>query len=72
MNRNNAIWSNVNKPVTKAVTKTIKTLNEIVIPRTPSDVAWMAGGGVASRIVGGIAKQGAKYVTKAYRNMGNK
>ena len=76
MNRNNAIWSNVNKPVTKAVTKTIKTVNEIVIPRTPSDVAWMAGGGiasrVASRVVGGIVKKGSKYVTKAYRNMGNK
>lgn len=72
MSRNNAIWSNINKPVTKAVTKTIKTLNEIVIPRTPSDVAWMAGGGVASRVVGGIVKKGSKYVTKAYRNMGNK
>ena len=72
MNRNNAIWSNVNKPVTKAVTKTIKTVNEIVIPRTPSDVAWLAGGGVASRVVGGIVKKGSKYVTKAYRNMGNK
>jgi len=72
VSRNNAVWSNVNKPVTKAVTKTIKTLNEIVIPRTPSDVAWMAGGGFASRVVGGIAKQGAKYVAKAYRNMGSK
>ena len=32
----------------------------------------MAGGGVASRVVGGIVKKGSKYVTKAYRNMGNK
>jgi len=72
VSRNNAVWSNVNKPVTKAVTKTIKTVNEIVIPRTPSDVAWMAGGYGASRVVGGIVKKGAKYVAKAYRNMGSK
>jgi hypothetical protein len=32
----------------------------------------MAGGGAASRVVGGIVKKGSKYVAKAYRNMGNK
>jgi hypothetical protein len=36
------------------------------------EIALQASGGAALRIVGGIAKHGAKYVTKAYRNMGTK
>ena len=36
------------------------------------EIALQVTGGTALRIVGGIAKQGAKFVAKAYRNIGTK
>lgn len=39
-------------------------------PTSPTEWAWTLGGGAAGRAVGGIAKKGAKYVNKVYRNMG--
>jgi len=39
---------------------------------TVKEIALQVTGGAALRVVGGIAKQGAKYVAKAYRNMGTK
>ena len=53
-------------------TKGFKSGVKMIVPTSPSDVAWMAGGYGASRVVGGIVKKGSKYVAKAYRNMGSK
>lgn len=39
---------------------------------TVKEIALQVTGGAALRVVGGIAKQGAKYVAKTYRNMGTK
>jgi hypothetical protein len=36
------------------------------------EIALQVTGGATLRVVGGIAKQGTKYVAKAYRNMGSK
>lgn len=36
------------------------------------EIALNATGGVTLRVVGGIAKQGAKYVAKTYKNIGSK
>jgi len=41
-----------------------------VVPTTPADAIWYAPGIKQARVVGGIAKKGAKYVGKIYRNMG--
>ena len=58
-------------------TKKIKTspvapiLSDLLIPKTPMDVAMYAvPWAKATRAVGGIAKKGSKYVSKVYRNMG--
>jgi hypothetical protein len=47
-----------------------KIAADVIIPRSKEDVAWLFAGGAAGRAVGGIAKKGAKFVSKAYRNMG--
>lgn len=65
-------WNQVNKKVTKTTRKAIKVANELVVPKSASDVAMYA---VArpiknARAIAGIAKKGAKYVGKVYRNMG--
>jgi len=58
-------------------TKKIKTspiapiLSDVFIPKTVADAAMYAVPyGKASRAIGGIAKKGAKFVGKVYRNMG--
>ena len=68
-------WNQVNKKVTKATRKTTKGVNELVIPRSKTDVAMYAipygrAAKIAKRAVGGITKAGAKYVEKVYRNIG--
>ena len=46
-------------------------LSDVFIPKTVSDAALYAiPYGKAARAVGGIAKKGAKFVGKVYRNMG--
>ena len=46
-------------------------LSDVFIPKTVSDAALYAVPyGKAARAVGGIAKKGAKFVGKVYRNMG--
>jgi hypothetical protein len=43
----------------------------LFIPKTPVDAAMYAvPWAKATRAVGGIAKKGAKYVNKVYRNIG--
>ena len=39
---------------------------------TVKEIALQVTGGAALRVIGGITKQGAKFVKKTYRNMGNK
>jgi hypothetical protein len=58
-------------------TKKLKTspvapiLSDVFIPKTAADAAMYAVPyGKAARAVGGIAKRGAKFVGKVYRNMG--
>ena len=63
-------WNQVNKKVTKATRKVIKTADEYLIPKTPVDVALTLVGLKGARVVGGIAKKGAKHVAKAFRNIG--
>jgi len=36
------------------------------------EIALQVTGGAALRIVGGIAKQGARFVSKTYKNIGSK
>jgi hypothetical protein len=46
-------------------------LSDVFIPKTAADAAMYAVPyGKAARAVGGIAKKGAKFVGKVYRNMG--
>ena len=48
-----------------------KIIDEYIIPKTPLDVAaYLFPYGKAARVVGGIAKKGAKNVSKIYRNIG--
>lgn len=48
-----------------------KITNEYIMPQSASDVAmYLVPYGKVARAVGGIAKKGAKYVAKAYRNIG--
>ena len=39
---------------------------------TVKEIALQVTGGAALRVIGGITKQGAKFVKKTYRNMGTK
>jgi len=51
--------------------KAMKITNEYLVPKTPVDAAmYLIPYGKVARGVGGIAKKGAKYVTKAFRNIG--
>ena len=61
-------WNQVNKKVTKASLSAIKTAKELTVPKTPVDIALTLAGGTGGRAVAGIAKKGAKYVAKIYRN----
>ena len=68
-------WNQVNKKVTKTTRKAIKVANELVVPKSVSDAAMYAipygrAAKITKRAVGGIAKAGAKYVSKVYRNIG--
>jgi hypothetical protein len=46
-------------------------LSDVFIPKTAADAAMYAVPyGKAARAVGGIAKKGARFVGKTYRNMG--
>lgn len=68
MNPSNIGWNQVNKAVTKATTKAVKTANDVVMPHSALDVAIMATPvGRIGRTVGGIVGKGAKYVAKVYR-----
>ena len=62
------------KPFTGNTKKAMDFGWEYVVPKTPADVvtSWGAGKllGISARVVGGIAKKGAKHVAKAYRNIG--
>jgi hypothetical protein len=50
-----------------------KIAADVIIPRNASDLALTLAGGklfnVGTRAIGGIAKRGAKFVGKSYRNM---
>ena len=60
-----------NKPIPGMVTAG-KIIDEYIIPKTPLDVAaYLFPYGKAARVVGGIAKKGAKNVSSVYRNIGN-
>ncbi len=46
-------------------------LSDVFIPKTVADAAMYAVPyGKAARAIGGITKQGAKFVNKVYRNIG--
>ena len=60
----------INKtPIGGNTLKAMKIVDEYVMPKSAADVAFMAVGGPGLRAIGGITKQGAKYVGKVYRNM---
>ena len=65
-------WNQVNKKVTKTTRKAIKLADEIAMPHSVMDVAMYSIMRPIknARLVGGIAKAGAKYVSKIYRNIG--
>jgi hypothetical protein len=50
-----------------------KIAADVIIPRSASDLALTLAGGklfsVGTSAIGGIAKRGAKFVGKSYRNM---
>jgi hypothetical protein len=59
------------KPFTGNTKKVMDFANEYVVPKTPADVAmYLIPYGKVARAVAGITKKGAKYVGKAYRNIG--
>ena len=65
---NNAAWNQVNKRVTKATRKIVKTADEYLIPKTPADVAFtLAGGAIykGSKIAVKGAYKGTKKIVKA-------
>ena len=58
-------------PIKGTAGKAAKIVNEYVMPQSASDVAmYLVPYGKIARVVGGIAKKGAKYVAKTYRNIG--
>lgn len=71
-------WNQVNKKVTKTTRKAIKVADELVVPKSASDVALTIAGikgtkpaiKMGKRAIGGIGRAGAKYVEKVYRNIG--
>jgi hypothetical protein len=58
---NNAAWNQVNKRVTKATRKIVKTADEYLIPKTPADIAFTLVGGKGI----GLAYKGTKKIVKA-------
>jgi hypothetical protein len=65
---NNAAWNQVNKRVTKATRKIVKTADEYLIPKTPADIAFtLAGGKGISLAYKGtkLAYKGTKKLVKA-------
>ena len=61
----------INKtPIGGNTLKAMKIVDEYVVPKSAADVAFLAVGGPGLRAIGGITKKGAKYVTKAYKNIG--
>jgi hypothetical protein len=60
------------KPIGGKTGKAMKIVDEYLIPKTPADAAlYLIPYGKVARAVAGITKKGAKYVGKAYRNIGN-
>jgi len=60
------------KPIGGKTGKAMKIVDEYLIPKTPADAAlYLIPYGKVARAVAGITKKGAKYVSKAYRNIGN-
>ncbi len=58
-------------PIKGVAGKVAKISNEYIMPQSASDVAmYLVPYGKIARAVGGIAKKGAKYVAKTYRNIG--
>jgi phosphotransacetylase len=71
VNPSNMAWNKVNKTVAKTTNKVTKGIADVVVPKTPMDVAMFAFPyGKAARMVGGIVGKGAKTVSKVYRNIG--
>ena len=59
------------KPIGGNTGKAMKVIDELFIPKTPADAAlYLIPYGKVARAVAGITKKGAKYVGKAYRNIG--
>ena len=59
------------KPIGGKTGKAMKIVDEYIIPKTSTDAAmYLIPYNKVARTVGGIAKKGAKYVTKAFRNIG--
>ena len=59
------------KPIGGNTGKAIKIVDEYLIPKSPADAAmYLVPYGKVARGVGGIVKKGAKYVTKAFKNIG--
>ena len=59
------------KPLKGVAGKAAKISNEYIMPQSASDAAmYLVPYGKIARAVGGIAKKGAKYVAKTYRNIG--
>ena len=60
------------KPIGGNTGKAMKVIDEYLVPKTPADAAlYLIPYGKVARAVAGITKKGAKYVSKAYRNIGN-
>jgi len=61
VNPYNVGWNQVNKKVTKATRKIVKTADEYLIPKTPADIAFTLMGGKGI----GLAYKGTKKIVKA-------
>lgn len=64
VNPYNVGWNQVNKKVTKATRKVIKTADEYFIPKTPVDIAFTLMGGKVINTGAKLAYKGAKKVVK--------
>ena len=59
------------KPIGGNTGKAMKVIDEYLVPKTTADAAlYLIPYGKVARAVAGITKKGAKYVGKAYRNIG--
>jgi hypothetical protein len=60
------------KPISGNTGKAMKVIDEYLVPKTTADAAmYFIPYGKVARTVGGIAKKGTKYVSKAFKNIGN-